>query len=188
MSTTLSAILTAPARTILMCLSQPVDSRLLSQWWSSSISGKHICLNCRGEMIFKNFETSPGEVEYSFICRRPFCNSLSWHGCCLCQGRWSQCFCNFLLSRNLHPLLSLHQHLPWNINWAYLQYIFYLNPNIGTAASTGLGKANLRPSVVDVDHRRRSVGVQDVLNMLFVLYASCLAPLLVQTHKRLRTP
>ena len=43
----LSAILTAPARTILMCLSQPVDSRLLSQWWSSSISGKHICLNCR---------------------------------------------------------------------------------------------------------------------------------------------
>ena len=61
--TTLSAILTAPAKTILMCLSQPVDSRLLSQWLSS-ISGKHMSRNCRGEIIFKIFETFPGEVEY----------------------------------------------------------------------------------------------------------------------------
>ena len=61
-------------------------------------------------------------------------------------------------------------------------------PLIGTAASTVPGKANLRPCIVDIDLRGQSVGVQDVLNVLFVLLASCLASLLVQTHKRLGTP
>ena len=97
--TTLSAILRAPARTILICLSQPVASRLLSQC-SWSISGKHICLTWVGWSILNSLDFGP------------FCSSPSWHECCQCQGKQTQGSGNYLHSRNLPPSAYLLQHLP----------------------------------------------------------------------------